>query len=326
MVSSGGTDTKRRVFVILAALGAAAYVGGAIAVDSGRLRDALSKLGLAGCGLVLALSLLNYFVRFGRWHTYIGQLGRSLPIWPHLSCYLSGLAFTVSPGKMGEAVRSVYLHKYGVPYAESIATLLVERLLDLLTIVLLASLIALDHPRFRPLVVGVLLIALFALAMVTRAVVPNWIERLKRQASRQRVIRLLTVAISLMRSSRHLLQLHLLLFGFAVGLLAWGAEGIGFYLVCQGLHIPIDVAAAVGVYALAVLAGSAAFFLPAGLGGVEIVMTTLLIEFGAPARLALIATLVCRLATLWFAVILGVVATAVVELRGQSMRLALTHE
>jgi uncharacterized membrane protein YbhN (UPF0104 family) len=70
-----------------------------------------------------------------------------------------------------------------------------------------------------------------------------------------------------------------------------------------------------GIYALASLAGSAAFFLPAGIGGMEIVMTTLLVAHGAPLRTAVIATLLCRIATLWFAVLIGVAASAAIEMQ-----------
>jgi uncharacterized protein (TIRG00374 family) len=111
-----------------------------------------------------------------------------------------------------------------------------------------------------------------------------------------------------------------LLFGIAIGLIAWAAEGFGFGLVCLALHIEGGVATFIGIYALAVLAGSAAFFLPAGIGGLEIVMTTLLVEQGATLRVAIIATLLCRLATLWFAVLLGAAAAAAVEVSDRSLR------
>jgi uncharacterized membrane protein YbhN (UPF0104 family) len=72
-----------------------------------------------------------------------------------------------------------------------------------------------------------------------------------------------------------------------------------------------------GIYALAVLAGSAAFFLPAGLGGMELVMTTLLVAQGAPLPVAVVATLLCRIATLWFAVLIGMAAALTVEMGPQ---------
>jgi len=102
--------------------------------------------------------------------------------------------------------------------------------------------------------------------------------------------------------------------------MAWGAEGLGFGVVAHGLHISGSLWSFCGIYGVAVLAGSAAFFLPAGIGGMEIVMTTLLMERGAPLRVAIIATLLCRLATLWFAVLLGVGAASAVELADQRMR------
>jgi uncharacterized membrane protein YbhN (UPF0104 family) len=61
-------------------------------------------------------------------------------------------------------------------------------------------------------------------------------------------------------------------------------------------------------------------FFRAGIGGMELVMTTLLVERGTALRVAIIATLLCRLATLWFAVLLGVAAASVVELSDHKMR------
>ena len=71
---------------------------------------------------------------------------------------------------------------------------------------------------------------------------------------------------------------------------------------------------AIGIYAVATLTGVAAVFLPAGIGGMEAVMTTLLVSRGASVSDALIATLLCRLATLWFAVLIGLAATGFMEL------------
>ena len=137
--------------------------------------------------------------------------------------------------------------------------------------------------------------------------------------------RLLAAFTGLLRSSSRLLRPRALLFGFALGLTAWAAEGIGFQFICEGLRISGGVTMFLGIYALSVLAGSVAFFLPAGIGGMEIVMTTLLVERGAPLRVAIIATLLCRLATLWFAVILGVGAASMVELTHRPARVGLNR-
>jgi len=311
------TRSKRRALIAVAALATLVYLGGAFAVDSARIVGALQQLAWLGCGLVLALSGVNYAVRFERWRTFLTRLGHELPFRRHLLYYLSGFAFTVSPAKAGEAVRSLYLRSYGVTYSQSIAALFVERLQDLLAMVLLASLIVSNRPSYRPLLLGALLLVLALVWAATARGLPALLERLAARLRRARLVRLLTAVASLLRSSSALLQPRLLLLGTAAGLASWGSEGVGFYVICQALHVQLPLLSALGIYALAVLAGSAAFFLPAGLGGMELVMTTLLVAEGATLPVAVAATLLCRIATLWFAVLIGMAAAVTVEMGPQ---------
>ena len=309
--------SKRRLLIAVAALATLVYLGGAFVVDSARIIAALQQLAWLGCGLVLALSAANYAVRFERWRTFLSRLGHELPFRRHLLYYLSGFAFTVSPAKAGEAVRSLYLRGYGVTYSQSIAALFVERLQDLLAMVLLASLIMTDRPAYRPLVLGALVLVLALVIGATNKGLPGLLDRLATHLTHVRLLRLLSALANLLRSSRALLQPRLLILGSAAGVVSWGAEGLGFYVICQALHIHMPLLSALGIYALAVLAGSAAFFLPAGLGGMELDMTTLLVAEGAPLRVAVVATLLCRIATLWFAVLIGMVAALIVEMGAQ---------
>jgi uncharacterized protein (TIRG00374 family) len=313
------TSGRRRALIVSGLLLASVYVAGALLADAGRLADALRQLGWWGCAAILGLSAANYLLRFCRWQHYLAKLGRSLPAGRHLLVYLSGFAFTVSPAKAGEAVRSLYLRDHGVTYSESIAALFVERLLDLFAIVALAGIMVINRPAYRPLLFATAALLTIVLIGVCQRILPLWVERFAARF-RGRAARLLGALSSLLRSSRSLLHPRPLLFGFAIGLTAWAAEGLGFYFICQGLHVDGGVGTFIGIYALAVLAGSAAFFLPAGIGGMEIVMTTLLVEQGATLRVAIVATLLCRLATLWFAVILGVGAAAGIELSDRQLR------
>ena len=64
---------------------------------------------------------------------------------------------------------------------------------------------------------------------------------------------------------------------------------------------------AIGVYALAMVAGALSA-LPAGLGGMELVMTGLLVAQSASTAEAVSITVLARLLTLWLAVAIGVLA------------------
>ncbi len=102
----------------------------------------------------------------------------------------------------------------------------------------------------------------------------------------------------------------------AIAIVSWGAEGAGVWVLASAFPASPDLVFSIGVYGLAILAGAAAVFLPAGLGGTEAAMTGLLLAAGLSLPEAVAVTLICRLATLWFAVGLGAVALLWLEYRG----------
>jgi uncharacterized protein (TIRG00374 family) len=114
-----------------------------------------------------------------------------------------------------------------------------------------------------------------------------------------------------------LLRPGYLLFGLSLGVLSWGLEGLSLYWIAQEVGVVgVRLETGIGIYAMAVLAGALSF-LPGGLGGTEAVMGVLLVAFGADGASAVAITLLCRIATLWFAVALGGVAVGMLSVGGQ---------
>lgn len=312
---AGSALLRRPLLIAIAGLGVAIYLAAALAADAQRLGSALHGLGFGGLGLVLGASLLNYALRFRRWAAYLDRLGHRLPLGEHLLIYLAGFAFTVSPGKAGEAVRSLYLRdRHQVPHADSMATLFVERLLDVLAIAVLASLVVLHDSSWWPVPALALATIAAVVVLLGRSAFADGLDRLAARR-RGRIAGALAGFARLLRASKALLRPGRLAGGLLLGLLAWGVEGLALYWICQSLAIAIALPAAVGVYGMAVLAGGLAFFMPGGLGGMELAMPALLVAQGAPLATAVIAMLLCRLATLWFAVLLGLIAAAWLEAR-----------
>ena len=91
-------------------------------------------------------------LRYCRWRKILRLLGYRLAEWPNLRIYLSGFALTTTPGKAGEALRSVLLKPYGVAYPHSLAALLAERLGDLMAVLLLACVGLFAYEPARPVV------------------------------------------------------------------------------------------------------------------------------------------------------------------------------
>jgi uncharacterized protein (TIRG00374 family) len=246
-------------------------------------------------------------VRFVRWAVYLGDPQYPVPAGRHFAIYLAGFALTPTPSKAGEAMRAFYLRPFGISYGRCLAMLYAERVLDVTAVSLLATLIitsASGALRWTALLGA--LVAAGLLALQHPRVLAFFVHALQRVRWRR-----LRAAGPWLRSFRHdvmsMMRPRLLVRGILLGLVAWGAEGVGLWLIVQALGIEIGMWTAVGIYATATLAGALSF-LPGGLGSTEVVMTALLVSGGASVQAAVSATLICRLATLWFAVAIGAVA------------------
>lgn len=303
----------RRSAASVTAVALAAYIALALSVQGGRIIEAVGHIGLFPLTLVFTLSLFNYGLRFWRWQLYLGWRGFDIPVVRSLLIYLSGFALTVSPGKAGEAIRCLYLNEEGVPYKASFALLFVERLMDLFAIVILSALLLTIRADLVWAIVCAMTLLLLALLLITRKETPNFLVLVGSRFG-GRVGGLLEWLADTLEHSRQLLAWKRLSSVLLMSVISWGAEGYGVWLLASALGHDLGLGVAAGIYGLSILAGAAAIFLPAGLGGTEAAMAGLLTASGLPVAEAIAVTLVCRLATLWFAVAIGVGALAAVEL------------
>ena len=302
LFSSSQRLPLRAVFwsVALAALG---YLGLSLWAGWRDVVAAVVQVGpwvLAG---LLALSLVNYLLRFLRWARYLALLEAPVPWRINLDAYFAGFVLTTSPGKVGEMLRSVLLKPHGVPPAASVAAFFAERVSDLLAILVLAAVGLWAYAPARPIVGLALAAVVVALLLVQWTALIAAIDRWA-QARPQKWARLVVKLCEVVLHFRRCFSLPAMGMGLALGVVAWFAEGLGFWWLLLALDHPLPLSTAVFIYAFAMLVGALSF-LPGGLGGSEAAMVALLSLNGFPEASAVSATLICRLATLWFAVGLG---------------------
>lgn len=287
--------------------GILAYGVAASATDLDAVVDAVLRLDAGTWLIVLALSLINYALRFARWHVYLRDLGHRVPVARHLTIYVAGFALTPTPGKIGEGMRALYLKPFGVSIARSLSTLYAERVLDVMAVSVLAGLLFLAPVsgfRWLAVIGGAIVIALLA---AQHPVILKLTRRLARRLPSDRLRTLGERVTAFQNDVTSLVRTHMLLFGLALGLVAWAAEGIGLYIVADALGLELGFWAAIGIYATAMLAGALSF-IPGGLGSADATMVALLTFAGVPLPAAVAATGIVRVATLWFAVALGGIA------------------
>jgi len=259
---------------------------------------------------ILGLTLLNYLLRFVKWHFYLHQIGvRNLHPWDSLLMFFSGLSMVMTPGKIGEWLKSYLLREStGTPFSRSAPIIVAERLTDAVAMLILASGgLLISGVGWQVLV----LVLLLALAVVAVARYRPLAMRLLRCGESTPVIsKRMRHVHEFYESSYTLFGLRNLLAAIGLGFVSWSGECIAFYLVLIGLGQEPSVMLVVKasfILAASTLAGSL-FLLPGGLGVAEGGITGLCQALvGMTKDLAVASTLLIRFCTLWFGVSLGLI-------------------
>ena len=285
-----------RGIVLVAALAAVVALGLGLYADFGRLGDELASFRWELFPLALALTALNYLLRFWRWQRYLARLEIEVPTGRSFAIFVAGLSGTITPAKLGEVLKCALLKRsFGVPVRRSVPIVLAERVTDASGVVVLAVAAGAGANRWPLLVLA--LAGVVAIVFVVRSPL---LERFSRLGEAP-------------EAARALLETRLLLGMTALSAVSWFFECLAAYVCVRGLRLDLSLVDTVVVFSLGSLAGALSF-LPGGLGVAEGSMTGLIQVLGdVPKAAAVAATVLIRLATLWFAVALGLVGLAVEE-------------
>lgn len=263
--------------------------------------------------LLVGIIFGSWFLRYLRWNYLLSQLGHHHSFVRGFVIYLSGFAYSATPGKGGELVRLRYLSRLGVSGGEVLAAFLYERSLDLLIVLFLACLAFLNHELFY-------LSTLFVIVVVGLIVIIIIIaSRLSGSMGEQ----LLPIA-SITARIRHglsecgsyikdLAKLNVLFASISLGLAAWFLVAISFVLLLDGMKVVLPMNVGLSAYPLSMLSGAASM-LPGGVGATEASLAFILTQNGVFFSQALTAAIAIRLLTLWSAIAVGILCVAGLEL------------
>ena len=299
-------ERLKRNLVLAIALGVAVYLVLAVVSGFGSLSAALEDFDLALVPAILGLVLLSYVGRFFRWLYYLRILKVSVPLGVNAAIFASGLSMAISPGKLGEVLKSVFVRQAsGAPVARTAPAVVAERATDGTGMVAWGFLGAFALGLGPGTMVTFLAVAAVGIAVLRS-------KRLSLLAERE----LLKVPVldrlaphlgDFHTSSNELLAVRPLVVGTVVSFLSWGLECLAVYLCSVGLDTRLPFLLVVFVFAVSSLVGVLSM-LPGGIGAVEAGLTGQFVAIaGLPTGVAVALTLVIRLATLWFATLVGIV-------------------
>ena len=281
-----------------------------------KIGPSLESLRWSAFFAALGLASSNYVLRFLKWEYYLARLGiRGVPKLESALVFLSGFVLTVTPGKLGEVFKSAVLSEtHDVPVARTAPIVVAERLTDVIGVV---ALIAIGSAGFA----GGLPWALAGLAGVCVGMVfvlwrrPGelfvaWLER-----GPNRLRALAPKFRDGFESLRIVASPGALLWPSALSVVGWACEGTALYVLLGGFGVAVSLPLAIFFFSTATLAG-AVIPIPGGLGVAEAMIQEQLVHIGrVPGGTATAAMILIRFATLWWAVVVGFAALALLKRR-----------
>ncbi|MCH9685935.1 MAG: flippase-like domain-containing protein [Deltaproteobacteria bacterium] len=264
----------------------------------------------------LALSAGNYLLRFAKWELSLHWLrvrdqAPDLTVGRSLLIYLAGLLMSVTPGKVGEVLRSTLLKASdGIPFTRTAPVVVADRLTDLIALVLLAAIGVAERPEYVPiLVITLILVSVGVGVLGSPRLLGKLLDRLDRIPRLRGIV---AKARPLIDSSVTLMQRGPMFWLSVLSVIGWGLECVGFWLIVNGFTgVDASLRTCTLLWSAGTLVGALSF-LPGGLGATEgsLVVATTRMVAGATQPVAMAAALLGRTATLWFGELVGGVALA----------------
>ncbi|MEJ2615961.1 MAG: flippase-like domain-containing protein, partial [Ignavibacteriaceae bacterium] len=224
------------------------------------------------------------------------------------SIYMSGLIMSITPGKVGELLKS-YLVKQikNIPVSKTAPIIFAERITDStsLLIIAIAGAYSFSYGKDILILISVFLVLLLIIISNKKIALPL----LKLLEKNKFLSRHLEKIHNAYESSYQLLRPLPLFYMTIVSLISWSFECLSYYLILIIFKMDIGILWSSFSYAFATIVGAVSM-LPGGLGVTEGSLTFWAVDKGFPKDISVASTFIVRVVTLWFAVFVGIISVS----------------
>jgi glycosyltransferase 2 family protein len=303
---------KKNIFISLAVAGLL-YLGFTIYANFDNVIFAFASFNWFIIPLLLLLSLTNYCIRFLKWHYYINLIDVKIKIIDSFSIFMSGLIMSVTPGKMGELLKSYLVKEVTkTPISKTFPIVFVERITDFVSLIFIALFGAYVFDFGRGIVIGVGIFFLIVLVLLSnRSIAIPLIGLFEKSKFLRKHLESIHNAYE---SSYQMLRPLPLIYMTLLSIVSWSFECLGYHLILINFNIGVSFLWSAFSYCFAIIVGSITM-LPGGLGVTEGSLTFMLIRNNFPKNIAVASTFIIRVATLWFAVLIGIFSVTIYQRR-----------
>jgi uncharacterized protein (TIRG00374 family) len=276
---------------------------------------------------MMGLSFLNYIFRYFKWQYYLNRVDVHLSHKDSFSVFLAGFTLTTTPGKIGEAIKGYFVHAIDkTPIVKTIPIVVSERVTDLLAMVILALVgftlgVNAGDQLLTVIILGGAVLG-GAIVLGSKTFYKKFLSKMISFGPLKRFQDHVDIIEDTMTKT---LSPRPMLISTVISIPGWFMECLELWLlfaILSGEPMTLTLLLmATFVHASASIIGALSF-LPGGVGGYEFVSVLLIVALlGWTNTLAGAATILIRVVTLWFSVVVGFVALAVITRRARQVTL-----
>jgi len=252
---------------------------------------------------ILLVIYFTFLLKFFKWQYYLKYLNINVQRSISFKIFMASLVMGVTPGKIGDLIKSYMLKEVnGTPVNSTIPIVFAERVTEFVSLLFLVILgLNLFNQNILIIIISLFSIVILFILFFNSRITNKIISMLSKWKKLEKYIVPISLTIS---NSKLLLQPKPFLLMFLLSFIIWIIEGLAFYLILVQFNIDSSAIWSLFAYLFSIFIGSLSM-LPAGLGVTDGSLTFLLSQNGFSKEIAVSATLIVRIATLWFALIVG---------------------
>lgn len=294
---------KNKIWIIII-FSVLVYVVMGVYADFDSLLSALKSFNWCFIPILIALTMIGYFIRFVRWNFFLKEVNVHLELKDNLFVFFSGLAMTITPAKAGEIWKSWLIKEINQEYAlnQTVPVVISDRLADLLALVFLATLGIVYYQKGIFVILLILMLFVgFLILIKSPELSGRFISIFERRAGKYS-----GNAQTMHETFQKLLTIKNISIATLLGVLAWFMECLALFIIVYAFGSHLNLILSIFTFSFSSLAGALSM-IPGGMGVTEATLSGILYYFGLTSVIAVGSAIIIRFVTLWFGTMLGMV-------------------
>ena len=296
---------NRLILVLVAVVGI--YAVFLFISDFGIISEKISNFKVNYLPLILFLVTASWVPVFIKWHFLLKNCEIDISLTKNITVFLSGLAFEITPGKLGALMKSQILKtSFNIPRTKTAPIVLVEKVYDLIGAILasIIGIIILGMDTYL-IIIAILVLSVIFFFVYYRPASELFFKRITKTKFFSKYVENISESYQIIQKS---INVKIATICILLAVTYWFIVSTAVYYTLIAFDVNIlDYLKVLSIYATSILLGAISF-IPGGVGITEGALAGLFTLEGISISTALILSVMIRILTLWYSVGVGFIA------------------